>query len=259
MEKFGGNYMKTLAFILNYNTPDMTDRLYESLAPYCGDICDLLILDNGSDKNLRSKYPTIHIKENCYWGGGLSFAFEYVLSHEQYDSLIFLNSDINLNGENFIKTLREDIFVNDYAMASPCVTDLLVGKKQKSNRHSNSVFRQMANWYTNDCRTVKMLDLQCPIFHRKVIEKIKSFDSLLNYGWGIGFYCGHVCEKYGWKTCVDDRIHIEHIGQASWEGGKMNSKFEMDAENRMMKFLKRKRLISNYKKFMKEVRLYNKI
>ena len=251
--------MKTLAFILNYNTPDMTNKLCESLAPYCGDICDLLILDNGSDKNLKSKYPTVNIEENCFWGGGLSFAFEYMLSHEEYDSLIFLNSDINLDGKNFVKTLREDIFEKNYAMASPCVTDLLVGKKTKSKRHSNSVFRQMANWYTNDCRTVKMLDLQCPIFHRKVIEKIKSFDPLLNYGWGIGFYCGHVCEKYGWKTCVDDRIHIEHIGQASWEGGKMNSKFKMDAENRMRKFLKRKRLISNYKKFMKEIRHYKKI
>jgi hypothetical protein len=29
--------MKTLAVILHYNTPEMTDRLYEQLTPYEGD------------------------------------------------------------------------------------------------------------------------------------------------------------------------------------------------------------------------------
>ena len=44
---------KTIAFILNYNTPDLTDALYESLSPYMGDLYDLMVLDNNSDESKR--------------------------------------------------------------------------------------------------------------------------------------------------------------------------------------------------------------
>ena len=33
---------KTLTIILHYNTPEMTDRLYEQLKPYEGDDCKSL-------------------------------------------------------------------------------------------------------------------------------------------------------------------------------------------------------------------------
>lgn len=248
--------MKTLAFILNYNTPELTDKLFESLEPYVGDVCDLFVLDNGSDINLRSKHTTIFIEENCYWGGGLNYAFQYMLSHKEYDSLLFLNSDINLDGNNFVETLRSDMFEGGYAIISPSVTDLNAPSEKKSVRHSNAVFRQMANWYTNGCREVKMLDLQCPMFHRKIIEHIKKFDELLKYGWGVGFVCATVCEQLGLKSGVDDRLHIEHIGQASWEDGAMPPSFMSSAMKRYKLFLRRHGMVTLKRKYDKYLRRY---
>ena len=114
---------KTIAFILNYNTPDLTDSLYESLSPYVGDLYDLMVLDNNSEESKCSKYPTIKTGKNLYWGGGLNWAFNYVLNHDEYDSLLFLNSDLTLKGKNFVRKLREQMFDNDFMIVSPSMVE----------------------------------------------------------------------------------------------------------------------------------------
>ena len=58
---------KTLVLILHYNTPEMTDSLYESLSPYTGEVYDLFVLDNGSDEGKKSKHPSLETKKNLYF------------------------------------------------------------------------------------------------------------------------------------------------------------------------------------------------
>ena len=86
--------MKTLVIILHYNTPDLTDSLYESLSPCAGQSYDLFVLDNRSDSDKKSCYHSLETGENKYFGGALNWSFEYVLKNDEYDSLLFLNSDI---------------------------------------------------------------------------------------------------------------------------------------------------------------------
>ena len=65
--------MKTLALILHCNTLDLTNSLYESLAPVANELYDLYVLDNGSDENKKSRYPSLFTNENLYFGGGLNW------------------------------------------------------------------------------------------------------------------------------------------------------------------------------------------
>jgi GT2 family glycosyltransferase len=194
--------MKTLVTILNYNTPDLTDRLYEQLSPYKSNQYDLVVLDNGSSENGMSGYTKIKLTNNVYFGGGLNVAFKIILDNPQYDSLMFLNSDLILHGYNLISTLRNVMITGDYKLLSPCVLE-----PNSTQCH----WKTMHCWNSNLVRDVKWIDFQCPLIHRDVIEKIKQFDGDLIFGWGNDVYTGIICEENNWKVGVVDYIPVIHL------------------------------------------------
>ncbi len=196
---------KTLAIILNYNLPELTDNLYESLEPYNRDLRDIFVMDNGSKPNLKSKYTYFHLDKNIFWGGALNFAFDYMLKHAKYDSLLFLNNDIEVNGENLIKSLRRELFKTDLAIISPCIAG-------KANP-----WKQMQCWGSNKIRVVDWIDMQAPLFHRKIIEEIRQFDEKLILGWGQELVCQLACNKNHWNTGVCDFISIIHFAKQTFE------------------------------------------
>ena len=83
--------MKTLVAILQYNTYELTDSLYETLKPYEEDIYDLVVIDNGSQTDKISKYTNYTLEENGYYGGGLNAILGLFLESKQYDSVMVLN------------------------------------------------------------------------------------------------------------------------------------------------------------------------
>ena len=196
---------KTLAIILNHNLPENTDALYTSLAPWQGELYDLKVMDNASEPSLQSQYTDIFLPENIYWGGALNKAFTLVLDDPVYDSLLFLNNDIELNGENFVVRLREALFQNDLAIVTPCMAG------------QANPWRQMMNWATTGIRCVPWIDNQAPLFHRKIIESIRQFDDRLIYGWGQELVCHEVCVKHNWKIGICDYISVIHYGHMTFK------------------------------------------
>ena len=79
--------MKTLAVIYNHNMPEITDSLWESLKPYEQDDYDLILIDNGSKQEGKSKYTTHETGQNTYFGGALNIALQFFLDSNKYDSL----------------------------------------------------------------------------------------------------------------------------------------------------------------------------
>ena len=191
---------KTLAIILNHNLPEYTNWLYNSLKDYQGELYDLVVMDNGSRPELVSSYAHIRLEKNLYWGGALNEAFKMVLNNPDYDSLLFLNNDIEVTSEIFVGALRNELFGNDYAIVAPCIA----GRA--------APWKQMQNWTSKETRTVKWIDNQAPLFHRKIIEAIGQFDPELYYGWGQELVCFDVCQEMGWKIGVCDHISILHVG-----------------------------------------------
>src|SRR6056300_1438316 len=164
---------KTLAVILHYNTPEMTDRLFGQLKPYEKEDYDLVVLDNGSPESGRSLNTTYRSPQNVYFGGGLNMTMQLVLDNPQYDSLLFLNSDLIVHGYNFVSTLRKEMFKNDYKIISPAVMQ---------PEQNQCFWPTMHNWQSTQTRDVPWIDFQCPLIHRDLIEEIKQFDDDLIFG-----------------------------------------------------------------------------
>jgi len=191
---------KSIVIILNHNLPEYTNSLYHSLLEFQDDSFDLLVMDNGSKPALMPEIINIRNETNLFWGGALNIAFDFVLKNTQYDSLLFLNNDIDVNASIFVKALRSELFKNNFAIVTPCIA----GRAQP--------WKQMMNWGSKKTRTVKWIDNQAPLFHRKIIEAIGQFDPELKYGWGQELVCYDICEGRGWKIGVCDHISMLHFG-----------------------------------------------
>ena len=192
---------KTLVIVLNHNLPELTNWLYYSLRKFQDDTHDILIMDNGSEPQLVPKHAQIKLEQNVFWGGALNKAFEIVLKDKQYDSLMFLNNDIDITPEIFVRSLRHELFHNDFAIVSPCIA----GKPMP--------WRQMQNWGSKTPRIVSWIDNTAPLFHRKIIDAIRKFPDELYIGWGQELICYDVCLENSWRTAVCDYITILHKGK----------------------------------------------
>jgi hypothetical protein len=195
--------MKTLVVILQYNTHQLTDSLYETLKPFEDDIYDVVVLDNGSEKEKVSKYATYALEENGYYGGGLNAALGLFLESPQYDSVMVLNNDILCHGKDYVKVLRQEMFDNDFMIISPCVLEPHTGDQ--------TLWKPMRPWHTGTTRLAPFVDYQAPLLRREFVKEIYPFDDQLKYGWGQDHLSGLICKQKQWKIGVCDKVPIIHL------------------------------------------------
>jgi GT2 family glycosyltransferase len=235
---------KTLAVIYNHNLPQMTDKLWEELKPYERDDYDLILIDNGSTDEGKSKYTTHETGQNTYFGGALNIALDFFTMSETYDSLLSLNNDLVLQGNNFVKTLREEMFNNDFKIVSPSVLQV----------ENQCKWKYMHCWNSTKVRDVKWVDYQAPLLHRDFIEKVKQFPDELIYGWGQDSLSGIICEKQGWKVGVIDRCPVIHHSAHTYKSGKSDLDLQtycQNAEQGMFGYMQSNGLMEKFMEYRK--------
>lgn len=193
--------MKTAVTILNHNLPEWTDNLYESLKPYERDDYDVIVLDNGSDKDKISKYTTLVSEQNCYFGGGLEQARRFMMESGKYDSLLFLNNDLMVHGYNFVLELRKAM-EGRVKVVSPCFFNI--------EPNGQCHWKTMHNHQSPTPRVVPFVDLQAPLLHMDVLLALGEIDPDLYWGWGIDVLIAHLCRKHDWKMVVCDNVSMIH-------------------------------------------------
>ena len=234
--------MKTLAVIYNHNMPEMTDSLWESLKPYERDDYDLILIDNGSKPEGKSKYTTHETGQNTYFGGALNIALQFFLESGEYDSLLSLNNDLILQGPNFVKTLREEMFKGDYKIISPSVLQV----------ESQCKWKYMHCWNSSEPRDVKWVDFQAPLIHKDFIEKIQQYPAELIYGWGQDMLSGIICEQEGWKVGVVDKCPLIHHSARTYKAGASDldlTTYCRNAEGGMFGYFNKEGLMTKFHEF----------
>ena len=234
--------MKTLAVIYNHNMPEITDSLWESLKPYERDDYDLILIDNGSKQEGKSKYTTHETGQNTYFGGALNIALQFFLESGKYDSLLSLNNDLILQGPNFVKTLRKEMFNGGYKIISPCI--LQVDNQCK--------WKYMHCWNSDTTRDVKWVDFQAPLLHKDLINKIKQYPDELIYGWGQDMLSGIICDQEGWKVGVVDKCPLIHHSAQTCKEGKSDldlTTYCRNAEKGMFDYFQNENLTEKFHQF----------
>lgn len=218
--------MKTLAAILHYNTPECTDALYRQLEPFQRDDYDMIVIDNGSDADRRSQYATHVLPTNRRFGGGLNYALELVLDQPNYDSLLFLNNDLIVHGDGFVRTLRAAFDADPkLAIVSPSVIQ---------PAEAQCPWRTMANWHRPGVRYVPWADFQCPMFRRSFVELVGQFDERLSWGWGQDLWSGMLCRQHDLRIGVMDIACVVHLG--SYTADRESPNFQSEAWDEMARY-----------------------
>ena len=197
---------------LNHNLPDLTDNLVNQLKrdDYFSK-CELMVVDNGSKEPL-AKSTTHRLEENVFFGGGFNVVLDYFLNETDHEWLYFLNNDLIFHGPSFLTTSIQNATTSAADVYSPSIINASVGQCH---------WKQMWNW-GKGCRSVKWIDFQCPLIHRRVLEKIEQYPIELIYGWGLDFYTGCITETNGWTTVVDDTNTICHLNSQTFEQNKID-------------------------------------
>lgn len=243
--------MKTLVVIYNHNMSDLTDQLFESLKPYEDNLYDVVIIDNGSRLEEKSKYTTYETGQNCYFGGALNLAMQLFKENTQYNSFLSLNNDIILHGYNFVKELRKIMFEQDYTILSPCVLQ---------PEKSQCFWKSMHNWGADKVRDVKWVDFQAPMIHRRFLDKLDQYPNELIYGWGQDALSGMICEENNWKIGVIDWLPIIHFSAFTYRSEKSNlttSEYSQNAEREMLKYFQQSGRWEKYLEFREASSKYN--
>ena len=212
---------KTLAIILHHNTLDITTNLYRTLKPFEGDAYDLVVIDNGSKDD--KKFPNAEIvnKKNVYYGGGLKTGFNYFKkNNNKYDSLLFMNSDIVVFGQAYVKILREALFSNpEFKLISPSLIGDWNGQPPlQMHKHMNS-------WGSKNLREVMYVDFETPMFHEDFVMAIDYPDDLM-FGVGQDLLSGKYCADRGWKVGVVDWVSAFHYWAHTIRTGNSNLKLD---------------------------------
>jgi len=118
------------AIILNRNLPDVTDSLYGHLKSFDGDICDVYVVEAGSDKDKLSKSCTWHADWPEAMINGLRYSrgMNYGLSQlykenkfSEYEAFFLLTNDSELREqptvEPLLNTMNE---IGKIGILSPC-------------------------------------------------------------------------------------------------------------------------------------------
>lgn len=195
---------KTLAIILHFNSTQHTNTLYQLLKPYERDDYDLQVWDNGSDPGREPMHTTKRLEKNIYFGGAFDLAMKYFLDHSEYDSFLFINSDIILQANTFIRGLRDKLFSaagRTLKALSPCVIQ---------SKLDQGPWKQAYCWHSSFIRPVRWMDPQFLLMQRDLVEVLYPLNN--SYGFGIEVFIGLACEARGWKIGVVDNYPILHVG-----------------------------------------------
>ena len=215
---------------LNYNLPDLTDNLVEQLnRDPLSDICELMVIDNGSTIERKSVYTTHTVPENVFFGGGLNLIFDYFLQTD-HDYVYVLNNDLIFHGNRFLTTSLNEATKADAGVYSPSIINASIDQCN---------WKQMWNWGSLTPREVKWIDFQCPLIRRDVVELIKQYPELLYLGWGNDFYTGIITDKHSIKTVVSDTNTICHLNSQTFKQNVASidiHKFCQEAERNMNQY-----------------------
>lgn len=205
--------MKISAIIINYNTPEMTERCIRTLIKTVDDlIMEIILIDNASQKklsaqvieNLGVKY--IANEKNLGFAGAVNVG----LSQAQGEYVLLLNSDIIVSSKSIDtliqylennqkvgiagpKFIHPDGYIQPSAGFFPTVwreilrfTSLWI-LLPGSTLLGNNLFT--INKFKNNAMLVDWISGGCMLIKKEVIEKVGLFDSKYFFGIEDWDYC----------------------------------------------------------------------
>lgn len=206
--------MKTIGLVLSYNNPAMTNRLVENIwNEFTREFTELIVLDNGSDKDKVSEYTTHYIDKNCRMTGGFNHGIELIeKEHPDYDNIWFFTNDCYFEHNGTCPLTVAESFIEKYPQ---------IGILHPSESHSVNVCYDVHN--DTNIKGVKLVieyDIVCPLFTKAAIKAMGGkFNSRLYQGWGLDHESSFLVRKAGLDVGINHLTVIGHNTSSTYDNG----------------------------------------
>lgn len=169
-------------FIINYNLPERTEKIFLSLKNSIPET-DILILDNGSNLNNPHYKTNFFIEKNLKVTGAYRYIFNYCLNKNINNPIIITTSAILLENENYNEAVEKslsELSTRKWAVIYSSINSVL----GKSNVFIDHQF-QISNWIINPIEPQPIFS----IWNLEYVNEIKKmqhgwFNENYTYGWG---------------------------------------------------------------------------
>lgn len=211
---------KVAILLLNFNLPEMTDKLVEQIKKNIKFSHQLFLLDNGSEPDKRSKYATHILEKNIGMNGGIQYLWDLVKEDAQFDGYWFLCNDIILDeGRDYLQEMA--------GLFSELSEKFQVGSLTPSYHFEGkekAVPQYMKKVPGGTYRPIVWIEWNAILYSREFMKKF--------FPTGFGLKTKHafqdvVSNYIGWKngfaSFVMDNLSIMHLENQTFltHGGKM--------------------------------------
>lgn len=223
---------KVAILITNYNMPERTDALCDTIRQNVFWPHDLIVVDNGSDLCPPSQYTTLRLGKNIQTTGG------WLAGLKEADRLT-LNMDRRVDLKN-IDYFAYWFLITSAAFPSgkvdpltPLVEALIdnpgvVGVHPSLTEDSTTAWEHLKKRNGGGLRPVWMIDNIASLWRADWFNGIGRFDARLVYGWGIDLETCWFARKQGFGLCVHEDVEVRKVTDIGYSMGRMN----MSAEDR---------------------------
>lgn len=191
------------ALIVNYNMPEKTDALVESIRQRVKVPCVPIVIDNGSDQQSPSKYTTLKVRPNIQttggWLEGLKYAqrlkplaYWFIITSAEFDEL-------------------------QYDPLAPMV-NLLNNRPSVVGVHPALTSDSTTSWNHMKARTefgtsrpTWMIDNIASLYRADWFDSIGWFDPALLYAWGIDLETCWKARRDGKTIAICEASRIKKI------------------------------------------------
>jgi len=198
----------TAICIVNYNLPEITDRLIGRLQGVLQYPHRFYVLDNGSDKAAPARNTTHRVEPNRRPTGGWNEILLHARADADYAAYWIICNDVE--------------FPQDACPLTPLMNGLYGRDSRRPGfercgiihaavgRNSKTAWREM--YHRPGAGTVEnwAVDWLAPLIRGDVLKVVWPFDAALKYGYGVDNEACYLARRAGFKVGICHDVIVEH-------------------------------------------------
>ncbi len=203
---------RVAAFVVNFNMQERTDALCEYIAANVKTPIDVIVIDNGSDIKLPSKYTALRLDENIQTTNGWLMGLHYA-------DCLAAKRGTPYFAYWFLITSAE--FTEGDPLTPMVLT--MQGDPAIVGVHPTLTADSTTSWeHLKTPGETWMIDNIASLYRADWFDAIGRFDPCLTYAWGIDLETCWKARKEGRKLWVQENSHVKKITNIGYRMNRMN-------------------------------------
>lgn len=206
--------------ITNYNMNERADQIVEYIKQYVKYPVDVILVDNGSDKQPASKYTALHLQRNVQTLHGWLMGLHYADSLEIYEEFKYFAYGFVITSSEIVPN-QGDIITK---LLIPMITDNeVVGIHPALSKDSTTWWKHMiTHKSSNKWRHTNMIDNIFSIYRADWFNKQGRFNSAMTYAWGIDLEMSYFARRDGKRLLINDEVMVKKVSNIGYLMDRMN-------------------------------------